>query len=157
MVVCDPCSAHAFLCSAVLGGPVFATSAFQPWLSWKWKCHKHMMQLKGWWGWSPKMGVKVYTHSLKFKVSDTWLHAKVNIMKKQLSIIYTQVSPEHVAIWYLQDLRIIQVMLRAIFSCTIIFFSLGCPAMASNLIKYEHSFHHSHNRWISIYIIYHKL
>ena len=55
-VVCDPCSAHAFLCSAVLGGPVFATSAFQPWLSWKWKCNKHMMQLKGWWGWSPKMG-----------------------------------------------------------------------------------------------------
>ena len=107
---------------------------------------KRMMRLES------KDGVKVYTHPLKFKVSDTWLHAKVNIMKKQLSIIRTQVSPEHVATWYLQDLRIIQVMLRAIFSCTIILFSLGCPAMASNLIKYEHSFHHSHNRWMSIYI-----
>jgi cytochrome c biogenesis factor len=64
----------------------------------------------------------------------------------------TQVSPEHVATWYLQDLRIIQVMLRAFFCCTIILFSLGCPATASNLIKYEHNFHHSQNRWMSIYI-----
>jgi hypothetical protein len=70
-VVCDPCSAHAFLCSAVLGLPslrhlgIPAMAELEVEVQQAHDAAKRMMRLES------KDGVKVYTHPLKFKVSDT--------------------------------------------------------------------------------------